>query len=51
MVLISVLELFNIEDALILFLSDLKGALCCDSASTSFAVKSMLRQRMEELSQ
>ena len=51
MILISALELFNIEDAFILFLSELKDALCCDSASTSFAVKSMSRQRMAELSQ
>ena len=38
-------RIFNIEDAFILFLSELKGALCCDSASISFAVEYMSRQR------
>ena len=51
MVLISALELFNIEDAFILFLLKLKGALCYDSASTYFAVESMSRQGMVATSQ
>ena len=51
MILISALELCNIEDALIIFLSELKGVLCCDSASTSSAVESMSRQRMAVLYQ
>ena len=35
----------------ILFVSELKGALCCDSANTSFVVESILRQGMAALSQ
>ena len=35
----------------ILFVSELKGALCCDSANTSFVVEYILRQGMAESSQ
>ena len=44
-------RIFGIEDALHFFVSALKGALCCDSANTSFAVESMSRQGMAASSQ
>ena len=48
--LISALEYLALRMRFILFVSALKGALCCDSASSSFAVEYMLRQRMAALS-
>ena len=41
MVLISALEYLASRIRFILFVSALEGALCCDSANTSFAVESM----------
>ena len=51
MVLISALEYLASSMRFIIFVSELKGALCCDSANTSFAVESMLCQGMAALSQ
>ena len=45
MVLISALEYLASRIRFILFVSALKGALCCSSANISFAVESMSRQR------
>ena len=44
-------RIFGIKDALYSFVSELKGALCCDSANTSFAVEYVSRQWMAESSQ
>ena len=44
MVLIPALEYLASRMHFILFVSELKGALCCDSANTSFVVESMSRQ-------
>ena len=46
MVLISDLEYLASRMRFILFVSELKGALCCDSANTSFFVESISRQGM-----
>ena len=51
MALISDLEYLASRIRFILFVSALKGALCCDSANTSFAVEFMSRQGMAESSQ
>ena len=51
MVLISALEYLKSRMRSIIFVSALKGALCCDSANTSFAVESMSRQGMVASSQ
>ena len=50
-ILVSALEYLISRMRFILFVSSLKGALCCDSANTSFAVESMSRQGMAALSQ
>ena len=51
MVLILDLEYLASRMRFILFVSELKGALCCDSANTSFVVESMSRQGMAGSSQ
>ena len=51
MVLISDLEYLASRMRFSIFVSELKGALCCDSANTSFVVESISRQRMAALSQ
>ena len=42
--LLSALENLASRIRFILFVSALKGALCCDSANTSFSVEAMSRQ-------
>ena len=49
--LISALEYLASTIRFILFVSELKGVLCCDSANTSFVVESISRQRMVASSQ
>ena len=49
--LISALEYLASRMRFILFVSALKGALCCDSANTYFALESMLFQGMAASSQ
>ena len=44
MVLISPLEYLASRMRFILFLSELKGALCCDSANTSFVVNKLINE-------
>ena len=51
MVLLLALEYLASRMRLILFVSGLKVALCCDSANTSFVVESMSRQGMAASSQ
>ena len=45
MVSISALEYLASRIRFIIFVSELKGALCCDSANTSFVVEYISRQR------
>ena len=51
MVLISALEYLASRMHYILFVSELNGGFCCDSANTSFVVESMSRQGMVASSQ
>ena len=50
MVLILALEYLASRMHFIIFVSELNGALCCDSANISFVVEYMSRQRMAESS-
>ena len=51
MVLISALEYLALRMRFILFVSELKYALCCDIANTLFVVEYISRQRMAASSQ